>query len=97
MKHLGHVCAFLLFGLALCGCGDKMQGTYSNPTGLAMLDLKTGGKATLTKLGQTASCTYTSDDSQVEVTCGGDKSVFRVNSDGSLTGPGFMGVLKKGK
>lgn len=95
MRYRAHVCAALL--LILCGCADKMAGTYSNATGLAMLDLKSGGKATLTMLGQTASCTYTSDDSQVEVTCGGDKSIFRLNGDGSLTGPGFMGMLKKGR
>lgn len=79
------------------GCGAGVEGTYSNATGLAMVDLKSGGKATVTMLGQTTECTYKADSKQVEMNCGGDKSVFRINGDGSLTGPGFIGVLKKAK
>jgi len=97
MNHLARLSVLATLTAGLCACGNKMQGTYSNATGLAMLDLKPGDKATLTMLGQTASCVYTSDDRQVELSCGADKTAFRVNSDGSLTGPGFMGVLKKGK
>jgi hypothetical protein len=97
MNHLARMALLATLTAALCACSNKMEGTYSNATGLTMLDLKSGGKATLTMLGQTASCDYTSDDTQVELTCGADKTTFRVNSDGSLTGPGFMGELKKGK
>jgi hypothetical protein len=81
----------------VAGCGAKVEGTYSNANGLAMLELKSGGKATVSLMGQASDCTYLVNENQVVVNCGGDKSVYRVNGDGSLTGPGFIGVMKKEK
>jgi hypothetical protein len=51
-----------------------------------------GGQATLTFYGDSRSCTYT-------VTCKGerDKLNFAVHQDGSLSGQGFMPVLRKSK
>jgi hypothetical protein len=78
-------------------CSSGVQGTYTNPTGLAMLEVRSGGKATLTMFGQTRDCTSAVDGKKLNLECGGDRTSFRINDDGSLTGPGFMGVLKKSK
>lgn len=83
--------------LVVIACGSKVEGTYSNANGLAALDLKSGGKATATLMGETASCTYTVANKQINLDCDKDKSVFKINDDGSLTGPGFLGVMRKAK
>jgi hypothetical protein len=87
--------------LALCGlataCGSKLNGTYTNPSGIAMLEIKSGGKATMGLGGETRECTYTEDGKQLRLTCGGDRIAVRINDDGSLFMPGFAGVMRKSK
>ena len=79
------------------GCGSKLNGTYTNPSGIAMLELKSGGKATMGLGGETRDCTYTEDGKQVRLSCAGDKISLRINDDGSLFAPGFAGVMRKTK
>jgi len=81
---------------AACGAGG-LEGTYSNMAGNVMLELRSGGKADLTISGETQHCTWKSDNSKVTVTCGGDSVDFGRHDDGSLTGPSFVGVLRKSK
>jgi hypothetical protein len=83
--------------LVVIACGSKVEGTYSNANGLAVLDLKSGGKATTTLMGESADCSYSVEDKQINLECEKDKSVFKINSDGSLTGPGFIGIMRKAK
>ena len=87
--------------LALCGlaagCGSKLTGTYTNPSGIAMLELKSGGKAVMGLGGETRDCTYTEDGKQLHLTCGRDKIAVRINDDGSLFMPGFAGIMRKTK
>ena len=85
-------CAFI-FG----ACGAGLSGTYTNPTGLVTLDLRSGGKATLTMMGQNEQCTYDVSGKNLTLTCGGNKTVWGIHDDGSLTGPGFVGSLAKRK
>jgi hypothetical protein len=85
--------------IALCaGCGG-VQGTYSDPGGAMTLQLKSGGAATVTFMGQTATCTYTTASNQVTMDCpqAGGKMVFTIQNDGSLAGPpgSFIQPLKK--
>lgn len=81
----------------LAGCG--VQGTYSDPNGAMTIELKSGGVATITMMGQTAQCAYTTASNQVIVDCkdAGGKTTFTVQNDGSLAGPpgSFFPVLKK--
>jgi len=87
--------------LWLCGfataCGSKLTGTYTNGPGIVMLELKSGGKATMGVGGETRDCTYTEDGKQIRLTCAGDRIALRINDDGSLFGPSFLGVMKKSK
>lgn len=87
--------------LGLCGllsaCGSKLNGTYTNATGIVMLELKSGGKATMGMGGETKDCTYAEEGKQIRLTCAGDRIALRVNDDGSLWAPGFVGVMKKSK
>lgn len=87
----------LLLLAVLAGCDSGPKGTYTNATGMAMLDVSGGGKAALSIFGETRNCTYVMADKAINLTCGADKVVFRVNSDGSLLGPAGLGVLKKSK
>ena len=79
------------------GCGSKMEGTYTNSGGMVTLDLKSGGKAAFTMMGETIPCSYKVKDSKVMLDCTpkGEKVDFMIHDDGSLTGPGFIGAMKK--
>ncbi len=96
---LGTSC-LIATGCTSCG-GSGLQGTYSDAAGSTLLELKSGGKANFTWMGQIADCTYTSSGTQVKVSCQGDAgtTVFNVHDDGSLTGPpgSFIPVLTKRK
>jgi hypothetical protein len=85
-------CAFILGA-----CGAGLSGTYTNPTGLVTLDLRSGGKASLTMMGENERCTYEADGKNLTLTCGGNKTVWGIHDDGSLTGPGIVGTLAKRK
>ena len=82
---------------ANAACGGKLEGTYSNAGGGVMLELRSGGKADLTLNGESQSCTWKADAKKVTVTCGGDSLDFGIHDDGSLTGPSFVGALRKSK
>lgn len=86
----------LLVVLVITACGGPdVKGTYSN--GPVTLELRSGGEASLSMMGDTKSCTYKAEKKQVTLTCGGDSLDFTINDDGSLNGPGFMGRLSKSK
>lgn len=78
------------------GCGSKVEGTYSNGS-MVTLDLKSGGKAMFTMMGETIPCTYKVKDNKVQLDCTpkGEKADFLIHDDGSLTGPGFIGHMTK--
>ncbi len=83
---------------ALAGCSSGVKGTYTNTGGMVMLELGSGGKATFSLGGDIKSCSYTADDKSILLSCGhGEQANFRLNADGSLTAPGFIGVMKKSK
>ena len=91
-----------LLTLLASGCHSGPTGTYADQTGNMSLELKSGGKATLTFLGKPGDCTYKSSGQQLSVSCSGDPSnplVLTINEDGSLSGPpgGFMPTLRKQK
>jgi len=83
--------------VANVACGGKLEGTYSNLAGNVLLELRPGGKADLTLSGETQHCGWKADSKKVTVTCGGDSVDFGIHDDGSLTGPSFVGVLRKAK
>ena len=66
---------------------------------LVVLDLKLGGKATFAMMGEDYACTYKINGDKLALDCSpkGEKVDFTIHDDGSLTGPGFIGVLKKSK
>ncbi|HTP43273.1 MAG TPA: hypothetical protein VMJ13_01850 [Candidatus Acidoferrum sp.] len=91
--------ASLIAGSALtfAGCGSGLSGTYTNPTGLVTLDVRSGGKASLAMMGESEDCTYDVDGKKMTLTCNKDKTVWNIHDDGSITGPGFVGTLSKKK
>lgn len=88
----------VLFLIAVtAACGSKVSGTYSNENGFVVLDVRSGGKATLTMMGEVTECTHTEDKDKLTLECKGDKLVFNIHDDGSISGPGFIGMLRKKK
>jgi hypothetical protein len=91
--------ALLVLMPAIAGCPSKMEGTYTNAGGNVTLDLKSGGKATLTLMGETTPCTYKVKDDKLLLDCTpkGEKVDFIIHGDGSISGPSFIGNMKKSK
>jgi hypothetical protein len=79
--------------------GSNMEGTYTNNGGMVTLDLKSGGKAIFTMMGESMACTYKANDDKVLLDCTpkGEKVDFIIHGDGSISGPGFIGNMKKSK
>lgn len=103
MRALGMSAAVgaLLVVSLIAGCNSDrgIRGTYSDASGAWVLDLKSGGEASLTFYGDTRPCNYTVSGDQVAVTCKGEREKlnFTVHQDGSLTAQGFMPALRKAK
>ena len=80
-------------------CGSNMEGTYTSSMGNVVLDLKSGGKAMFTLMGESMPCKYNVKDEKLVLDCTpqGEKVDFVIHGDGSLSGPGFIGNMKKSK
>jgi len=89
--------------LLLSGCRKSMTGTYSDANGAVILELRSGGDASFTWMGDVENCSYKkTGDRQLTLTCKGSPvptTVFNIHDDGSLTGPPgtFMPPLRKEK
>jgi hypothetical protein len=96
---VGFTSLFLVFAYAACTSGPR--GTYSDANGAVLLELKSGGKANITFMGEVADCTDSTSGNQLTLDCKppAGKIVFTIHDDGSLTGPpgGFMPMLRKQK
>lgn len=90
-----------LCAMALAGCGKSMTGTYSDSLRSVVLDLKPGGKANFTFMGQVADCDYTVSGTKLTVNCkdGAGTTEFTIHDNDTLTGPpgGFIPALRKNK
>lgn len=87
--------------MLLPGCKSSMTGTYSDANGAVILELRSGGSANFTWMGDVADCSYKTGGKQLTLSCKGDAgtTVFNIHDDGSLTGPpgSFMPPLRKQK
>lgn len=87
--------------LLVAGCNSGPKGTYTDANGAVILELKSGGKANFTFMGDVQDCTYDTSGKQLTLTCKGEsgKTTFNIHDDGSLTGPpgSFMPPLRKEK
>jgi len=80
-----------------CGAGGGLEGTYSTSAGNVVLELRSGGKANFTIMGETQACTWKAGDSKLVLTCKGDSVDFVRHDDGSLSGPSFIGRMTRSK
>ena len=87
--------------LLISGCNSGPHGTYTDANGAVILELRSGGSANFTFMGDVQDCTYESSGKQLTLTCKGEAgtTVFAIHDDGSLTGPAgsFMPPLRKQK
>ncbi|MGH9686721.1 MAG: hypothetical protein ACRD5K_06480 [Candidatus Acidiferrales bacterium] len=95
------VVAVAALSFVAVGCGSGLQGTYSSTNGgTMMLELRSGGKAAFTMLGETKDCTYTVGGKDVHLNCDNHELDFRIMDDGSLNNvplSAAWGALKKTK
>lgn len=96
-------CAVSAATLIFSGCNGSggMKGTYTDPNGAVLLELKSGGKANFTFMGDVEDCTYKTSQPHLNLNCNGSLGnvVMTIHDDGSLTGPpgSFMPGLHKEK
>src|SRR5215813_15303521 len=88
--------AFVMIPISGC-TGSSMEGTYTSNMGNVVLDLKSGGKATCTLMGESMPCTYNVKGERLMLDCTpkGEKVDFVIHGVGSISGPGFIGSMKK--
>ena len=67
VKKIVFAASFIFFATIALGCGAKIEGTYSNLGGGMVLDLRSGGKADVTVLGEVQHCSWKADDKKVTV------------------------------
>lgn len=95
--HIGFVVA--AFGLLLTACGGpSVNGTYQDAGGMTVLELKSGGDASITMMGEPGPCaSYSHDGNTVTLQCDDGPLTFTINGDGSLTAPpgSFVGALRR--
>ncbi|MBS0367003.1 MAG: hypothetical protein JSR67_14395 [Proteobacteria bacterium] len=88
-----------LFKLSACSAG--VPGTYTDANGAVILELRSGGDAQFTFMGDVEHCRYSSSGTVLTLNCKGDLGTvaFNLHDDGSLTGPpgSFMPPLRKVK
>jgi hypothetical protein len=91
------VAAVFLFMPVISQSAPNMEGTYTS--GMVTLDLKSGGKAMFTMMGESMPCVYKTTNDKVLLDCTpkGEKVDFIIHGDGSISGPGFIGNMKKSK
>ncbi len=90
--------AVLVVALMGSGCGrSSLEGTYSNAKGRATLDLKSGGKAVFSRMGEVHECTYAAENSVLTLTCPDEDPLeFTIHEDGSLAAIGtLIGTMTK--
>jgi hypothetical protein len=93
--------AALALIIASCSSKSTIEGTYSQAgSGMEIvLDLMSGDKAILSMSGEDFACTYKVNDDKLALDCSpkGEKLDFTIHDDGTLIGPGLVGILKKQK
>ena len=87
--------------MSLTGCKASMTGTYSDTLGSVVVDLKSGGKANFTYMGDVADCSYSTSGDKLTLNCKGEAgtTVFTMHDNDTLTGPAgsFIPALRKQK
>jgi hypothetical protein len=93
--------AALALIIASCSSKSMMEGTYSQAgSGMEIvLDLMSGDKAIFSRSGEDFACTYKVNGDKLALDCTpkGEKLDFTIHDDGTLIGPGLVGILKKQK
>jgi hypothetical protein len=87
------------FTLESCGEASVEGSTYEGNGGVVKIEFQSSGKASAWMGPVSSPCTYDQSGKTVTLSCQGDKDVFIVNDDGSLSGPpnGMLAHLTKKK
>ena len=90
MRRILLICAVLL----LAACGSGIEGTYTDPTGVAKYEFESGGKVYMSLLGVKVEQKYEVDGNHIKIMTSSGTQILTRLDDGSLEGP--LGIkLKK--
>ncbi len=81
--------------LLLAACGKKLEGTYSDPTGVVQFTFQSNGKVVQSTMGARVELPYEIDGKDVRLNAPQGTMLMKINDDGSLEGP--MGMTLKRK
>jgi hypothetical protein len=85
----------LVIGLLLTGCGQGMEGTYSDQMGLTKYRFESSGKVYVSVIGMETELKYEKDKDKVKIIAPHGNQIFTVNKDGSLEIGMGMKLVKK--
>jgi hypothetical protein len=85
----GFLLAAACTGAVFAGCGSSVMGIYASDNSSVLLEVRSGGQATLTFMGLGNPCTYNVEGKLLSLTCTGQNKPVQltINQDGTLTGP----------
>jgi outer membrane lipopolysaccharide assembly protein LptE/RlpB len=93
MKRLFLLSAALL----LAACGSKLDGTYTDGSGMMSYTFKSNGKMAQTVMGTEVEMNYEVDGNKVKLITPQGKLVMTLLEDGSIQGPMGMKLTKQKK
>lgn len=83
MRRILLICAALL----LAACGSGIEGTYTDPTGVAKYEFESGGKVYMSLLGVKVEQKYEVDGKHIKIMTSSGTQILTRLDDGSLEGP----------
>lgn len=98
ISRLLQLSAAVLLILTVSSCGDGLSGKkYTSNSGSTAVEFKSGNKAYLTNMGQTAEVDYEIDDDKVKLKTPMGTMILTHEKDGTITGMPMTGPLNEQK
>jgi len=81
---------WLVAALSFAACGSKLDGTYTDETGIVTLSFKSNGKVSQSVMGMETEWNYEVEENKIKVLMPQGTMVWTLQDDGSIQG--LLGV-----
>ena len=88
-------CLVIFCTILLAACGQSLNGTYADASGVVEYTFESGGKVTTKTMGMEAELKYEVDGKKVKFLTPGGALVYTLQDDGSMAGPMGLKLIKK--
>ena len=88
-------CLVIFCTILLAACGQSLNGTYADASGVVEYTFESGGKVTTKTMGMEAELKYEVDGKKVKFLTPGGALVYTLKDDGSMAGPMGLKLIKK--